>query len=129
LTEQSNNIITFKNPNSVTNDNQVLTKEQIDDNIETMKLYHIQEFLATLTPMIFTQIEIGGFSLDDEDDLSLKDGAFFVEAIRSLLCKHYNIYHPFQIIAEATLIKIEEEENSFKIAENLNIILKEQKEA
>lgn len=122
--KQSNNVIVFPKSSINLNDDE-LTIDSIKNNIETMKLYHIQEVLNTLTPMIFTQLEIGGFDLENEN-ISTKDGAFMIESIRALLCKHYAIYHPFQRIVEATLTDDPENTEMFKVADEISINLLEE---
>ena len=77
--------------------------QKINTNMDMMKHFHIQETIATITPMIFTQLEIAGFPLGEEESgelVDIKDGALVIEALRSIMCKQYEIYHPFQKIAE-----------------------------
>ena len=97
----SNNVIAFPKANvKISKDNR--TVENIQQNVEMMKHYHIQETILNLAPIIFNQLDIAGFGLDDEDeeDNDVKDGAFIIEALRSYMCKYYDIHHPFQKIAE-----------------------------
>lgn len=98
--------------------------EEINHNVEMMKHYHIQETLANLTPIIFNQLEIAGFNISDEENEDIKDGAFVVESLRSIMCKYYNIYHPFQKIADSVFVPDKEEIDSLKITDSLNIELK-----
>ena len=121
----SNNVIQFpkKNNNQTNRDDVAL--EEITHNVNMMKHYHIQETIANLAPIIFNNLEIAGFGIsDDENDEILKDGAFIVEAIRSILCKHYDIYHPFQQIADNIFEPDDEEEGALRIVEKLNLKLK-----
>jgi hypothetical protein len=120
----SNNIVQFpKNNNQVQREEIVL--EDIVRNVQTMKHYHIQETIASLAPIIFNNLEIAGFNIpDDEDDEVIKDGAFIVEALRSIMCKHYDIYHPFQQIADNIFEPDEEEEGALRIVDKLNLKLK-----
>lgn len=124
-----NNIIPF--PKKNINIKAEVNIEDIQNNIEMMKHYHIQETIATIIPIIFNQLDIAGFYLPDEEDEmddDIKDGALIVESIRSLMCKHYGLYHPFQKVALDVFIQDEEEANSFKIVDELNVILKPEKE-
>ena len=63
---------------------------------------------------------------EDEDDLpDIKDGAFIIEAIRSFMCKHYGLYHPFQQVTENIFTQDEEDINILKIVDELNVTLKQ----
>jgi hypothetical protein len=77
---------------------------EIIENTDMMKHFHIQETLNNLIPLIFTHLDIAGFEFEDEEDAtsmeSIKEGAFLVEALRALMCRHYGIYHPFQDLWE-----------------------------
>jgi len=119
----SNNVIQFPKANSRML-NEVVAIEEITRNVEMMKLYHIQETIANLAPMIFNQLEVAGFSISDEEVTDIKDGAFIVEALRSLMSKYYDIYHPFQQIAENVFTPDAEEIGALRIADSLNIELK-----
>ena len=78
--------------------------DEIIENTDMMKHFHIQETLNNLIPLIFTHLDIAGFEFEDEEDAtsmeSIKEGAFLVEALRALMCRHYGIYHPFQDLWE-----------------------------
>jgi hypothetical protein len=105
-----------------------LSAEDIQENVNMMKLFHIQETIANLAPIVFNQLEISGFDLiDEEDTFAIKDGALIVESIRSMLCKHYGIFHPFQPLSEAVFEDDPEEEGTLKIVDNLNIEMTETK--
>lgn len=120
----SNNVIHFPKKNN-RNSNDEVVLEDITRNVQMMKHYHIQETIANLAPIIFNNLEIAGFGIsDDENEEIIRDGAFIVEAIRSILCKHYEIYHPFQQIADNIFEPDEEEEGALRIVERLNLKLK-----
>ena len=120
---QSNNVVLF--PKTRLNTNGVKAIEEIEHNLEMMKHYHIQETIVTLVPIIFNQLDIAGFGLVEEDaDLDIKDGALIVEALRSLMLKHYDMHHPFQQIAEAVFEPHPTEEGAFKIVKKLKLDLK-----
>lgn len=103
--------------------------EDIQYNIEMTKHYHIQETILTIAPIIFNHMDVAGFGLaEGEEDPDIKDGAFIVEAIRSMLCKYYGIYHPFQTIVENIFEEKITEEGAYKIVEHLNVELKDPSE-
>jgi hypothetical protein len=118
----SNNIVSF--PQKHTNAKNIQNIEEIQNNLEMMRHYHIQETILNMAPMIFNQLDIAGFGLDEELDGDVKDGAFIIEALRSLMCKYYGIYHPFQDVAEKIFSEEEEEKGVFKIVDRLNIKFK-----
>ena len=123
----SNNVILFPKENK--NLQKIISIDEIDHNIEQMSLYHIQETITNLVPMIFTQLEISGFAPSEEEILEdIKDGAFFVEALRSMMLKHYGIYHPFQRIAEEVFELQDDEEGNMKIVDEISIDLREDSE-
>ena len=66
----SNNVIQFPKQNS--RQQEVIALEDITRNVEMMKLYHIQETIANLAPMIFNQLEISGFNISDEETTDIK---------------------------------------------------------
>jgi hypothetical protein len=116
----SNNVVSFPKRHS----NPDITIEDIQQNMDMMKHYHIQETITTLVPIIFNNLDIAGFGLIEEDvDLDIKDGALIVEALRSLMLKHYDMHHPFQQIAEAVFEPHPTEEGAFKIVKKLDLEL------
>lgn len=120
----SNNVVQFPKKNNKLQ-NEENTIEKITRNVDMVKHYHIQETIANLAPIIFNSIEVAGFDIsDDEDEEIIKDGAFIVEAIRSILCKHYEIYHPFQQIADNVFEPDDEDEGGLRIVEKLDLNLK-----
>jgi len=118
----SSNVIPFPKKNVHIKEQPLV--EDITRNIEMMRQYHIQETIATLAPMIFNQLEVAGFEISDEEETDIKDGAFIIESLRSLMCKYYDIYHPFQQIAENVFSPDKEEIGALRIADSLNLELK-----
>jgi len=121
-------VIAFPKSNAkISKDNK--TMENIQQNMDMMKHFHIQETILNLAPIIFNHLDIAGFGLDDdEEDNDVKDGAFIIESLRSYMCKYYDIYHPFQRIAENIFEpKEDDEEGSFRIVDELTLDLKETK--
>lgn len=123
----SNNVVAFPKANVNIKDEVEFLKE-ITTNIETMKLYHIQETLSNLIPMIFTQLEVAGFNTD-EDVIDIKDGALLIETLRAIMCRHYNITHPFHTISENVFYPDADEVGALRIADSLNIELKKTTES
>lgn len=124
----SNNVILFPKKN-VKSSGLNYSVEEIEHNVEMMKHYHIQETIANIAPMIFNHLDISGFTLSEEDDLDdLKDGAFVIESLRSLMCKYYGINHPFQKLAENVFIPDQNEDGVLKIVDKLDINLKKSEE-
>lgn len=119
--ETSNNIIVFPKENK--NLQSQKTVEEINHNMELMKHYHIQETIANIIPLIFNQLEIAGFHVSEKDDNDLKDGAFIVESLRSIMCKYHGIYHPFQMIANSIFTPDPDEEGALKVVDSINISL------
>lgn len=117
----SNNVVSFPKRNA----NPDISLEDIQHNMDMMKHYHVQETIQTLVPIIFNQLDVAGFGLVEEDvDLDIKDGALIVEALRSLMLKHYDIHHPFQQVAEAIFEPHPTEDGAFKVVKKLDLELK-----
>jgi len=123
----SNNVITF--PRQNINKEKSISLKEIEHNMDMMKHYHIQETIANLAPIVFNQLEIAGFDIAEDEDADIKDGAFIVEALRSLMCKHYGIYHPFQQISEGVFSPDEQEIGALRIVDKLNLELKKSETA
>lgn len=88
--------------------------------VDTMKSQHIQETLLAISPMLFERLHAAGFDFSDfKSDNELKYGSFLIEAMHALLCKYYNLYHPFQSVAEQIFIRTEEED--FTIADEVHM--------
>ena len=121
----SNNVVifpkTYKGPR-----NEMADFSSIEKNIDMMRHFHIQETIANIAPMIFNQLIIAGFEFDYETPEGIKDGAMVLESLRALMCKHYEMYHPFQKIAEEIFVSEENEEleYSLKIVDSIQINLK-----
>jgi hypothetical protein len=122
MSNNSNNVVSFPKGKNANKD---ITLEDIQHNMEMMRHYHIQETIQNLVPMIFNQLDIAGFGLIEDDvDVDVKDGALIVEALRSLMLKHYDMHHPFQQVSEAIFVPHPKEEGAFKIADKLELDLK-----
>ena len=125
----TDNVIKFPKKNERIGD--APTNElEVNDKILNLKHHHINETLSTIVPSIFAQIDASGFELEDPEQETfddMKDGAFLVEAIRSILCKHYGIDHPFQRLAADIFTPVTIDDNIvFKIVDRLDIVLNEE---
>ena len=118
----SNNVIVF--PKQNINIQKQTTIEEIQHNVEMMHHYHIQETIANIAPLIFNQLEIAGFPISDEEITDIKDGAFILESLRSVMCKYYEIYHPFQLITESVFEADEKEVGALRIVDKIDLVLK-----
>jgi hypothetical protein len=114
----SNNVVSF--PKKHPNPQSPQTIEEIEDNMELVKQFHIQETIETIMPKFFDQLSIAGFE-PAEDDGDIKDGAFVIEALRSLLLKSYGIHHPFQEMCKN--IFEEDEEGILTLSDLVKIVV------
>ena len=101
--------------------------EEIDDKVNILKEHHINETISVIMPLLFSSLDSAGFSFDEEGIAdTIKDGALLLESLRSIMYKYYGIPHPFQLIAENIFIEDPEAgENAYKLADALNIVIKE----
>jgi hypothetical protein len=124
----SNNVIVFPKNNPKVSDPKDPSFEDVQNNINMAKHYHIQETIANIAPLIFNQLEVSGFNFpDDTDEDDIKEGAFIVESLRSMMCRYYGMYHPFQRVAENIFVPDEEDDTSLRIVDELVINLKNDK--
>lgn len=121
--QMSDNIIEFPKDKILSRAKNPVNIDEIKESIDSVKHTHIQEAITLIAPMLFQQLSVAGFDLMDDDDAeSLKDGAFLVEAIRSILFKYYGLKHPFQKISE-NVFEIEEN-GILSIKDTLDLVLK-----
>jgi hypothetical protein len=122
----SSNIIPFPKQKIIKNENKEINIEEVIENVETAKQFHIQETLSTILPILFNQIELSGFysdtSSDEDDEKGLLYGVFIVESIKAMLSKHYNIHHPFQNLINNIFIK-DESSGTYKLVDKINVSL------
>jgi hypothetical protein len=99
--------------------------EEIDQRMQMVKFQHIIETMETIMPILFNQIEVAGFNIDEDDESfsNIKDGALVIESVRSFLCKCQGIDHPFQTIADAVFEK--KDETTYKIVDKMDVVLKQ----
>lgn len=121
------NIINFPKEKMVQRENIPTSFSEIKTSVDGMKHVHIQETISVITPMIFQQLSVAGFELiDEEEELSLKDGAFLVESIRSILYRYYGLSHPFQKVSDAAFNI--DQNGVLSIVNKLDLDLKEETE-
>ena len=124
----SNNVITF--PKQSPRVGAAPSLDSIQQSVDMMKHYHIQEAIAAIAPIIFTQLDIAGFPLPDDEDEDceghIKDSAFIIESLRAMMTRHYGLYHPFQLIADNVFEQYNDDDNdlSLRIVDELNLNLK-----
>lgn len=97
------------------------SKEEVDEKVDEFKNFHIQEAIETIVPVLFNQIQILGFEPSDDENEYVKDGAFLVEAIRSFMCKLYDIHHPLQLVASSLFE--EDADGGFVISDRVKIVI------
>lgn len=121
-----NNVIPFpkKNLSAIPSD-----MDEINEKIVHLRQHHVNETLANVIPAIFNMLESAGFSFDEDpgiiEDMSLKDGAFLIESIKSMLYRHHGMSHPFQTISENVFdLTFVEENPTLTIVEELVLDLK-----
>ncbi len=111
--QNKNNVIPFPGNTRETPKDE----EEVFQRVDNIKHLHIQEVLSAMVPIIFNQMATAGFDFIDDEETgevnNVKDGAFLVEALRSIMLKHYGIEHPIQTLAE----------NLFNHDENSGVLL------
>ena len=117
----SNNVVLFPGTKK---DRPVMTIEDAEESVVMARHYHIQETIGNIAPIIFTQLEVSGFDIGDEDSVDLKDGALIIEALRSFMCRSYGMNHPFQKVAE-DIFDIEKD-GSMRIVDEVSVSLKKE---
>jgi hypothetical protein len=114
----SNNVILFPTKNNKYNGPQTL--EEVDETIDLVKQFHIQETIETIVPSLFDQLNIAGFLPDEDDEEILKHSAMVVESIRSLLCMVRGINHPLQLIADNLFVQTDD---GLAVSDKVKIII------
>lgn len=123
----SNNVISFPKKNSKVGDPQAAA-EEIQNNLDMMRYYHIQETILNMAPIIFNQLDIAGFGLAEDEDEDVRDGAFLIEALRAMMFKHYGMHHPFHTLIDNIFEEKLTEEGSYKIVDKINLDLRDPEE-
>lgn len=82
------------------------TIEEAKKKVEAVRQYHITTVVPVLIEMLLNQVQLAGFDVISEENK--KDIACVYESLRSLLCKKYELYHPFQELAEKAFNEIDD---------------------
>lgn len=101
----SDNIILFPNKKKTTIDPPTL--EEVKENILSQKEEQIEEVSEILANMLLEQISSAGFFISS-DDKTLKELCFCMESLKALMCKYYDIEHPFHAFANACFEQVED---------------------
>lgn len=120
--DMADNVILFpfkvfpsrKNPSS---------KKDVKENLELLRVVQVNEIVEMFVEEILKRLEILGYNISANKNL--KDGAFMLEALKSLLLKQHDIYHPFQQLAETVyeVDKQPDDEYNLRLVDNINISL------
>jgi len=113
----ANNVILFPSKNKY---NGPQTLEEVDESMDMVKQFHIQETIETIVPSLFDQLNIAGFMPDEDDEEVLKHSAMVVESIRSLLCMIRGINHPLQLIANNLFVQTDD---GLAVSDKVKIII------
>jgi len=114
----ANNVILFPSKNNKYNGPQTI--EEVDESVNMVKQFHIQETIETIVPSLFDQLNIAGFMPDEDDEEVLKHSAMVVESIRSLLCMIRGINHPLQLIADNLFVQTDD---GLAVSDKVKIII------
>lgn len=88
------------------------TVEEIKENLLTQKEEQIEEVSEILANMLLEQISTAGF-LVTGDENTVKELCFCMEALKALMCKYYDIEHPFHTFADACFQQVDEDRIAF----------------
>lgn len=88
------------------------TVEEIKENLLSQKEEQIEEVSEILANMLLEQISTAGF-LVTGDEKTLKELCFCMEALKALMCKYYDIEHPFHTFADACFQQVDEDRIAF----------------
>src|SRR6266566_2769159 len=114
----ANNVIQFPRKLSIDASETIPVRIPIETETNLALIHHayIHDMVEAVLSSISTQLRTAGFSLANT---SLKDGAFFVESLHSLLCQCYDMKHPFQKIANE--IFEQQPDGDLRIVDELHI--------
>ncbi|NBP58261.1 hypothetical protein EBU71_17375, partial [bacterium] len=88
------------------------TVEEIKENLLSQKEEQIEEVSEILANMLLEQISTAGF-LVTGDEKTVKELCFCMEALKALMCKYYDIEHPFHAFADACFQQVDEDRIAF----------------
>ena len=82
--------------------------EEVKENILSQKEEQIEEVSEILANMLLEQISTAGF-LVSSDDKTVKELCFCMESLKALMCKYYDIEHPFHAFANACFEQVDDD--------------------
>jgi len=94
-----------------------ITVEDVKTNVDVVKQVYINGIVETMLQTISQQLGALGFAIEDEK--FHKDSGLFVESLRSLCCKQYDIEHPFQQLADVLFTL--EDDSTLKLVDHIDI--------
>jgi hypothetical protein len=94
--------------------------EEVDNRIDVIRQYHVNETVQTMVEIVFHNLMIAGFNVNTTDQNIHKDIFLFVESMKSLLLKTYDSDHPLQSVAEIVFVKAEDGTFKLTIPEVVN---------
>lgn len=122
MTEPTN-VIKFPKENKRKNavlDDDVKTEQDIEDRVGAIREMHIEDVVDALADQHLHMLISGGFPIDTEDQA--RDFAFFVEVLRSMLSRKYDMHHQFQEIADAYM-SYDKERDEFDLRTDLTFTI------
>jgi hypothetical protein len=122
------NIIVFPrdNPRVET----ILTPSDVTESLEELQNYHVNEILNELMAQLIERMDAAGFDAfgGEADDGAhadeVKSVALILESIRSVMLRKYGIHHPFQNLSRKLFVQDSENENCWRIADNIRMSLR-----
>ncbi len=103
--KQSNNIILFPPSRVVNPTRSAIRSEDVPKSIESIKnatslikIKRIDQIMEELLPVVSQGFMTKGVVLNKQSEM--KYCAFMIETIRSVICMHFGIRHPFHELAE-----------------------------
>lgn len=107
-----------------------MSSQQVVDSINNVRYNHVNETLDTVIPQLFNNIELAGFQIvgdtsltSEEFEKNVKACSLIVESVRAVLMDRYNMYHPFQMLADNIFCKNNDE--SYGLAPKLEMDFEE----
>ncbi len=94
--------------------------EDVDERINVIRQYHVEETTQTMIEVVFHNLMLAGFNVNTNNENLHKDIFMFVESLKSLLLKTYSTQHPLQTVADIVFQKSEDGTFKLKIPEVVN---------
>lgn len=115
----SNVIVQFPfEPESNILDVRRLSKDKIDDHLDMMREYVVDEMLEIIVPPIYNALGMAGFPVTPEH---YKDASLISEVLKSYLLRRYGVWHPFHQLADESFVPTEDEEQYLFTANTVTI--------